>query len=816
MILRFCFINSHITTKAEPVGTDYSAIVKRIDDVVITENAQQANGIKTVTIPASPEPLENYPTAEELFGPSPSPAPNAFGELATEIADRESARLLVKTFFDAEPKPGRSKPEKNEKPEAEPPAALIGAAQSKFSESLFEGTLMLEISLASKNKVVAVARNRTEILHRNEISLNKALDRQAFIAALCLTDEQRPLINQAMLRLADQVEKVCEHSESREHLPGGFTIPQQLIGIADEFAEIFHDASGDGYASVEVDGHRETYKLGSRDFKEWLGGMFYEISSEVAASEKITEAIAVLRHKAKRAEEREVNVRIAEHAGAIYLDLCNKEWRQIEIAENGWGLIESKDSPVRFRRAGGMLALPEPLRGGELSELRELLNLPAEDSDNWPLILGWLVATFKPCNPAGFDYPVLAIHGEQGSAKSTACRLLRRLIDPNKADLRATPKDERDLAIAAEHGRVLGFDNLTYLSDSLSNALCRMATGGGFATRELFTDEGEIIFDSQRPVILNGIAEVVSKSDLLDRAILIYLPQIERNARKLRRVIDRKFVAAQPRILGALLTAVSKGLQKLKQGVTLDELPRMADFAEWVTACEPGLGLDEGQFIKAYTKNEAKANSLAIEASPVGQAIIAFIETGGDWIGSMGELLKALNVRLEANQEDPKKKNGWPKSPRGLGAKLKEIAPNLRRSGMIVKTGDRQSKGCMVELAKAKPEENPKPEEKREDVHNVHNVHGANEINDLDREHLCEHLKNAQQETFTGDGQDSDREHPDLADLADVHTNVHSLNYSEQRDSVRCEHREHLSTDPRPAWQQSTTPLGEDGEPMAF
>jgi putative DNA primase/helicase len=203
--------------------------------------------------------------------------------------------------------------------------------------------------------------------------------------------------------------------------------------------------------------------------------------------------------------------------------------------------------------------------------------------------------------------------------------LLRRLIDPNKADLRATPKDERDLAIAAEHGRVLAFDNLTYLSDSLSNALCRLATGGGFATRELFTDEGEVIFDSQRPVILNGIAEVVTKSDLLDRSILIYLPQIDRKKRKLDRVIDRDFAKAQPRILGALLDAVSKGLKRLKDGVTLDELPRMADFAEWATACESGLGLTEGQFLKAYKSNQEKANGLAIETSPVAQEIITFI-----------------------------------------------------------------------------------------------------------------------------------------------------------------------------------------------
>lgn len=342
-----------------------------------------------------------------------------------------------------------------------------------------------------------------------------------------------------------------------------------LIKLALGNSELFHDAGGERYASVTVTDHRETHKLGSRDYKDWLAGLLYRTAERTATGDKVSEAVTVLRAKARyESPEIETHVRVAEHDGAIYLDLCNKDWQQVEITETDWRVIESKDSPVRFRRASGMLALPVPERGGELCELRELLNLPAEDTDNWPLLLGWLVAAFKPCNVTRFAYPLLTVHGEQGSAKSTTCRLLRRLIDPNKADLRATPRDERDLAIAAEHGRVPAFDNITYLSDSLSNALCRLATGGGFATRELFTDEGEIIFDSQRPVILNGIAEVVSKSDLLDRSILIYLPQIDRKMRKLDRVIDREFTKAQPRILGAVLDAISKGLRRRDIGRT--------------------------------------------------------------------------------------------------------------------------------------------------------------------------------------------------------------------------------------------------------
>lgn len=356
-----------------------------------------------------------------------------------------------------------------------------------------------------------------------------------------------------------------------------------------------------------------------------------------------------------------------------------------------------------------MLALPEPKTGGDLGLLRDLLNLPEQDKENWPLIVGWLVAAFKPCNGEGFDYPLLAIHGEQGSGKSTAQRFLRDLIDPNKATRRAAPRDERDLAIAAAHGRIISCDNLTHISEPLSNAFCRLATGGGFATRELFSDDGEVIFDAQRPVVLNGIAEVIVKSDLLDRAILAYLPTFPKQKRFKKRELNQKFAEARPLILGALLDAASAGLRRMREGVEMDEWPRMSDFAEWVIACELALRLKDGEFIAAYTKNISRADDLAIEASPLAQEVITLLdgEPGRDWNGTTGELLKALNSRLEARNEVPKKVNGWPQSPKGLGAKLKELAPNLRRLGLEVNFGPRGKRGYTLRLVYNNHEADP-------------------------------------------------------------------------------------------------------------
>src|SRR5262249_30177683 len=134
---------------------------------------------------------------------------------------------------------------------------------------------------------------------------------------------------------------------------------------------------------------------------------------------------------------------------------------------------------------------------------------------DWRLVVSWLLAALRPVGP----YPVLVVYGEQGSAKSSLVRVLRALVDPNTAALRRPPREERDLVIAATNGWLIALDNLSHLPDWLSDGLCCLATGSGFATRELYTDADEAIFAARRPVVLNGIEEVATRGDLLDRAI---------------------------------------------------------------------------------------------------------------------------------------------------------------------------------------------------------------------------------------------------------------------------------------------------------
>ena len=208
-------------------------------------------------------------------------------------------------------------------------------------------------------------------------------------------------------------------------------------------------------------------------------------------------------------------MRTAEREEAIYLDLADDRWRAVEITCDGWRIMENP--PAYFRRSPGMLPLPLPVVGGSIGELRELINIG--EAEDFALLAAWLVGAIRPRGP----YPVLVLHGEQGSAKSTMARLLRALIDPNSAGLRCEPRNRHDLMIAAKNGWVISLDNLSDIPAWLSDALCRLSTGGAFATRELYSDTDEVLFEAQRPVILNGIEELATRGDLLDRSLIIEL-----------------------------------------------------------------------------------------------------------------------------------------------------------------------------------------------------------------------------------------------------------------------------------------------------
>lgn len=484
-----------------------------------------------------------------------------------------------------------------------------------------------------------------------------------------------------------------KNTEGKEET-GKVTQASMLVGFADA-AILFHSPDNKCFAVVDQDGCNQTYALKSGDFRRWLTSKFYTATGKSPGNQALQDAVNVLEARACfDGECQPVHVRLAFFGGSLYLDLADEHWRAVEISPDGWKVIN--EPPVRFIRPKGMTPLPLPQAGGSLADLRSLVNCP--DDHQWALLVAWLIGCLHPRGP----YPILVVNGEQGSAKTTLSRMVRMLFDPNKSCMRAEPAEARDLMIAASNGWVYALDNLSGIQPWLSDALCRLSTGGGYATRELYTDDSETIFECCRPILVNGIEDLASRSDLLDRCLCISLPTIAEEHRMPESVLWQKFDAARPRILGALLDASVAALRG-HATIQLPRLPRMADHARWAVAAESALGLKPGEVMQALESGRENVDAVAIEGNSVASFLLQWMEQrDSEFVGKVSELLKLLDARMSADSgwENRAKRPpmGWPQTAKKLANDLRRMAPNLRRCGLGIDFLTKRQGCCPVRI----------------------------------------------------------------------------------------------------------------------
>lgn len=451
-----------------------------------------------------------------------------------------------------------------------------------------------------------------------------------------------------------------------------------LIEIG-SLGKLFHDANMDAYCEVVLNDIAIAMKVRSKEFFEYLSLQLYVLTGKGASNTAITDAKNTLESKAKF-DGKQIDVAIrAAHVDNIYIDIgCDKR-RIIKVTDSKWGFVAS--TPMKFIRKNGMTALPEPATEGDLSLLKKYLNVDEEDL---PLIVGWLLCALGAVKP----YPILIFQGEQGTGKSTNTKLLRSLVDPSSVPLRSPPKDTDQLLVSASNTHVVAMDNLSGLKAEISDCLCRLSTGGGIDKRALYTDNDQLLIDIQKPVIINGIDDIASRPDLSERSIILNLPVIPAAKRRRESEFWKEFERDKPKILTGLLKGLVSGI-KNSPNLILDKQPRMADVAHWVTSCEMGLGI-KGQFLQAHTRNQELAIYDNIEASPIGSAIMALMNSRRKWTGTPTELKAALEDIAGERQVRSK---SWVASTKGMSNAINRLTPSFRKIRIeITKSkGDRRT-----------------------------------------------------------------------------------------------------------------------------
>ncbi|HEU0196691.1 MAG TPA: hypothetical protein VFQ88_05685 [Nevskiaceae bacterium] len=569
----------------------------------------------------------------------------------------------------------------------------IGEAASPLDDA--KATVAAAIEAAAEDSEAVFAENVITAL----VAIRDA-DRAEFIR---LRRKIKGTNHKSTLKDLDELVGIEAHDEERETQ----TNADQLVELVKSCTELFHAPDGDAYATIKADHDgkevKQTWPIASSGFGEWMAATAWsELTLAVGDTLRKT-AVTTLSGIAKfTGKEYPVALRCAENpngAGFI-IDLANDDWGVIEVTPTGWRVL--RESPVRFWRTKTMRPLPIPERDGDLPALWAFANIAPADR---PLVLAWMLEAWRPATA----FPIAEFIGQQGSAKSSTQQTLRALIDPNDVPLRAAPKAVEDIFVAARNGWLASFNNLSHLSAPQQDALCGLATPGGFASRTLYTNGEETAWNTQRPVAINGISTLATAPDLIDRTIHIEPPRIETFKRD--SDIHDAFESARPRILGALLDLFVATLAKLPS-VTIAKPPRMADFACLGEAMMRAQGHEPGVFMALYGHNREQSALRALDASPVAQAVMSLVDRLGSWTGTY----KDLRARLADLHHDGE---AWPKSARGLADALRRTAPPLRTAGYTV-TEDptRRMDGKHVTLAFRR-------NRILRDVHDVHDVHEA-------------------------------------------------------------------------------------------
>lgn len=451
-----------------------------------------------------------------------------------------------------------------------------------------------------------------------------------------------------------------EHDQPPDETPPK---PQATCGF-------FRDQNDEPFARiVDVDGTVKVVGVRTEKFKNALVRAYYRENGEPPKVAELKRAIMLAIAEAEIKPKVLANLRVAEDAGKIYYDLANDRCEVVEIDRDGWRVIT--DAPVFFRRypITGEQVRPDSINRVPLGKIFDFVNL--QDPNTRVLCEVYIVVSFFP----GVRCPLLVLNGHQGSAKTTAARVIQKLLDPSAADIVPIPDKAKEIAQLLAHHRFVGFDNLTEIKSRVSDLLCQAVTGGVFKKRRLYTDEEDVVLKMDGVVAVTGINIVAERPDLLDRALLFRLERVHRSRRVDEATLWQEFEKNRPGLLATIFSTISDALVILPK-VKVKNAPRMADFYRVGIAVSRALGYKNSEFEKAVAANSKLIEAAVIDGDPLVEAVVLFMQHREAWEGTATELLQQLLGR-QANV-------GLPKAPNQLSRKLKEIELNLRKSHIWV------------------------------------------------------------------------------------------------------------------------------------
>jgi hypothetical protein len=451
---------------------------------------------------------------------------------------------------------------------------------------------------------------------------------------------------------------------------------------------IFVDQYHTPYAFVKIKDHSETLDLDTKRFERWVYRRMIQYHNGRPILPESKEVTAVLDYLKSMAEfdavTKMMHLRVAGDNDSIYYDLSNPRWETIKIISAGW-IIEETPT-MMFRRYNNQIPQVYPSRDYNKDIFDRLVNLiNVKDESSKLLLKCYIIALFIPDIPKA----ILMLHGEPNSAKTTLLKLIKMLIDPCSTHTLTCKSGNDELAQLFSHNYLPYFDNLSYIPDWMSDAFCRAVTGDSFTKRKLYTDNDDIFYTFMRCLGFSGVNLAATKSDLLDRGLIIELQRISTDKQRQIKHIWKEFQEMKPQLLGYIFDILANVLKKRQTShVDVKGLPRLADWAEVCELISRCMGYKENQFIEAFGRNVKLQNEAAVEDSAIAQAIIYLMENQSRWEGTPTALLAQLETFTPLLSINTKNHKIWPSKPNILSRRLKYVISNLKEFGINIRPGD--------------------------------------------------------------------------------------------------------------------------------
>ena len=455
------------------------------------------------------------------------------------------------------------------------------------------------------------------------------------------------------------------------------SVADLLADIAHQDSEFALDSNRNPYSLFKKDNHIEIYRLSNPNYHKILRYKYYEEYKKTVPKEAIQQVIDLLEAKASfDGKEYPIELRVTKYGNSFYYNLCDSDWNVVEISDDGIQIIP-QTVPL-FTKNNVMKEQVLPDLNVDPLILKDLIKKHYRFTTEDDLILYtlYLVTCFIP----NIARPLLLVHGEKGSAKSTLLRLTKSLVDPSAIELNSLSNKRDDLAINLSNHHLVAYDNLRTLSKEISDLLCVAVTGGSFTKRKLYSDEEETVLSFKRTILMNGIGLVANQPDLLDRSIIIELQRIPETEYQPEEIIYDNFENDKSKILGCIFQLVQSA-KRIRPSIELKQVKRLADFTYWLASVAQAFGITQEQLFEILDRKEEAMMIEIVEANIVVSVLMKFMSNKCEYVGSVAELLRDLETFIyERNIRITNLK--WPGSASVLSTRLSEAKSNLEYMGI--------------------------------------------------------------------------------------------------------------------------------------